>query len=166
MSENFRAWDKLKIYMFPLPERIVILWAFLYSITSSVVVILLGGIEDIGVWEMVGLIGFIMLAAWVISGDYSNYICLNNKENKLIIREGIFKKREFPLENLSDIKLVDTEGGKAFIIEFFFDNAPKHTVRSWGGSNVRELIINKHERQRKRLNTFIEKWTYLYVYDK
>ncbi len=163
MAKNSGAWDKLKIYMFPLPERIVILCVFLDIISSTVLVMFLGGMENPGVWEIVGFIGVIALFLCVISGEYSNYICLNNKENKLIIREAFFKKREFPLENLSDIKIVDVEGSKDFIVEFFFDNAPKHTVRSWGGSNVRELIINKHARQRKRLNEFIEKWTYLYV---
>ena len=159
------SWGKIKIYKYPLPERIIYLWIFFYN-TLSLIAFAILDLGELVIWEKFALIGFGSLACYFIVTILGDYICLNDKDNKLIIRERFFKKREFLLENLTDIRVVDLEGCKDFVIEFLFDNSPKYVVKSWGESVTKEIIYNKHVRQRKRLNEFIEKWTYLYVYSK
>lgn len=157
--------NKIIIYQMTLLDRILGLWsAILFTILPIVGLIL--GIEPVVV-----VIVFLLLAVfyWVLMffGVFKTYICLDIKNNKLIIRESPgFKKEELFLENIISIEVSDGVYTKEF---FTIDiNMPGYTKRinSWSiPPSSKTSMFGGYKIQTKRLKKFCEKCNQ-YLYNK
>ena len=98
----------------------------------------------------------IMYSIYMFFCVFKTYICLDLANKKLIIRELLTKKQEFPLNNFKDIKIVQDKQYKDFItIDINFVGYNKKILSWFTDSSCRLVLFNMYERQTKRLKKFI-----------
>ena len=91
---------------------------------------------------------------------FKTYICLDIKNNKLIIRETPgFKKEEFVLENINSIEVSDGVYTKEFFTIDINMTGYTRKISSWSvPPKSRISMFGGYKRQNKRLKKFIFKY--------
>ena len=145
---------KIIIHQMPLFERIMGSFSAI-GLTSIPLLCIIMGIEEI-FSVAVFLLIMIIYSIYMFFCVFKTYICLDLVNKKLIIREVLTKKQEFPLNNFKDIKIVQDKQYKDFItIDINFVGYNKKILSWFTDPSCRLAMFNMYERQTKRLKKFI-----------
>ena len=147
---------KIIIYQMTLIDRFLGIWSGILLTALPIIWLII----DAGKKLIMIIVLFVMLiyCIFMFFNVFKTYICLDTKENKLIIREtpGL-KKEEFSLENILNIEVSDGIYTKEF---FTIDiNMPGYTkkISSWSVPPKSKIsLFGGYKRQIKRLKKFCQ----------
>lgn len=148
--------SKIVIYQMTLLDRILGIWSGIL-LTSIPIIGLILEFKQVGMILL--LLVMIVYCVFMFFNVFKTYICLDIKNNKLIIREtpGL-KKEELPLQNILSIEVCDGIYTKKF---FTIDiNMPGYTkkIDSWSDPLMSRIsVFGGYKRQTNRLKKFCEK---------
>lgn len=148
---------RIIIYQMPLFERIMAVFSAIVLSAIPIIGLFLG-FERIG-GMIILLLAMIAYSVFVFFMSFKTYICLDVKENKLIIRE-IFglKKEELFLDGIMDMKVSEGTTVKTlFTIDINYGQYTKK-ITSWSvHPTCRLAMFSVYKRQTKRLKRFTAK---------
>lgn len=149
--------NKIIIYQMTLMDRVLGVWSGIL-LTSIPIICLISGFEK--VFEMIILLlVMIVYCVFMFFNVFKTYICLDIKNNKLIIRETPgFKKEEFVLEYINSIEVSDGVYTKEFFTIDINMTGYTRKISSWSvPPKSRISMFGGYKRQTKRLKKFIFK---------
>lgn len=146
--------NKIIIFQMTLMDRILGVWSGILFIALPIIGLILG-FEPV-IEMIILLLVMIAYCVFMFYSVFKTYICLDIKNNKLVIREMPgFKKEELSLENVISIVVSDGVYTKNF---FTIDiKTPRYTkkISSWSTPpESRISMFGGYKRQTKRLKKF------------
>lgn len=154
--------NKIIIYQMTLLDRILGIWSVILLIGLPVVCLILG--FEYKLEMILFLLVMIVYSIFMYFNIFKTYICLDIKNNKLIIRENPgLKKEELFLDSIHDIKISDGIYNKEFFTIDINMQGYTRKIDSWSTPpSSRIAMFAGHKRQTKRLKKFVLKCnTYL-----
>ena len=148
---------RIIIYQMPLFERIMAVFSAIVLSAIPIIGLVLG-FEKIG-GMIILLFAMIAYSVFIFFISFKTYICLDVKENKLIIREDFgIKKEELFLDGIIDMKVSEGTTVKTlFTIDINYGNYTKK-ITSWSvHPTCRLAMFSVYKRQTKRLKKFTDK---------
>ena len=155
--KNTAPEKKIRIYQMPVLERILGIFSAIV-LTAIPISGLILGFERIG-GMIILLSAAIVYDLFIVWISFKTYICLDVKENKLIIREDFgTKKDEMFLDSITGIEVSDGATVKRlFTIDIHYGRETKKII-SWSAHPSCSLaMFSVYKRQTKRLKRYIEK---------
>lgn len=149
--------NKIIIYQMTLMDRVLGVWSGIL-LTSIPIICLISGFENVFAMIILLLV-MIVYCIFMFFNIFKTYICLDIKNNKLIIRETPgFKKEEFVLENINSIEVSDGVYTKEFFTIDINMTGYTRKISSWSvPPKSRISMFGGYKRQNKRLKKFIFK---------
>lgn len=149
--------NKIIIYQMTLMDRVLGVWSGIL-LTSIPIICLISGFEKVFAMIILLLV-MIVYCIFMFFNIFKTYICLDIKNNKLIIRETPgFKKEEFVLENINSIEVSDGVYTKEFFTIDINMTGYTRKISSWSvPPKSRISMFGGYKRQTKRLKKFIFK---------
>ena len=149
--------NKIIIYQMTLMDRVLGVWSGIL-LTSIPIICLILGFEKVFAMIILLLV-MIVYCIFMFFNIFKTYICLDIKNNKLIIRETPgFKKEEFVLENINSIEVSDGVYTKEFFTIDINMTGYTRKISSWSvPPKSRISMFGGYKRQIKRLKKFIFK---------
>lgn len=149
--------NKIIIYQMTLMDRVLGVWSGIL-LTSIPIICLISGFEKVFTMIILLLV-MIVYCIFMFFNIFKTYICLDIKNNKLIIRETPgFKKEEFALENINSIEVSDGVYTKEFFTIDINMTGYTRKISSWSvPPKSRISMFGGYKRQIKRLKKFIFK---------
>lgn len=149
--------NKIIIYQMTLMDRVLGVWSGIL-LTSIPIICLISGFENVFAMIILLLV-MIVYCIFMFFNIFKTYICLDIKNNKLIIRETPgFKKEEFVLENINSIEVSDGVYTKEFFTIDINMTGYTRKISSWSvPPKSRISMFGGYKRQTKRLKKFIFK---------
>ena len=148
---------KIRIYQMPFLERMLGFFSA-FVITAVPISGLILGFERIG-GMIILLLAAIVYDLFIVRISFKTYICLDVKENKLIIREDFgTKKDEMFLDSITGIEVSDGANVKTlFTIDIHYGSHTKKII-SWSAHpTCRLAMFRVYKRQTERLKRYIAK---------
>ena len=155
--KNTAPEKKIRIYQMPVLERILGIFSAIV-LTAIPISGLILGFERIG-GMVILLLAMIVYDVFVFWISFKTYICLDLKENKLIIREDFgIKKEELFLDSITNIEVSDGTNVKTlFTIDIHYGSHTKKII-SWSAHpTCRLAMFRVYKRQTERLKRYIAK---------
>lgn len=148
---------KIIIYQMTMMDRILGICSGILFTTIPIICLILGFEKVIEMIIM--LLVMIVYCFFMFFNIFKTYICLDIKNNKLMIRETPgFKKEELFLENITSIKVSDGSYAKEFFTIDIIMLGYTKKIRSWSvPPKSRISMFGGYKRQAKRLKKFCEK---------
>lgn len=147
--------DKIIIYQMPLLERLIGIFSAMVLTSIPVVCLILGYESKLEI--IILLLCMILYCIFIYFNAFKTYICLDIKNQKLIIREdpGIHSIK-IDMDDVIDLHVVDgVEYKYLFTIDINYISGHTKKIKSWSHHpSCRLAMFNVYGRQTKRLKKF------------
>lgn len=159
--KRFNNKNQIKIYQYPLAERILIVFSAISLPFLPISCMTMGMYDDFEELLMAIIVLVVLLVyavfAWFLV--FKTYICLDKDNNIFEIREFPGTKKEiFSLYGLVDVKVSNDSYSKSKTIFTFDLNYIGHTrkIKSWSIGQGSLPLLSGYRRQRKRLEKYVK----------